>query len=247
MRNLLPILLGGAVIFASPSVVEGKDRPEDVILKAIKAHGGKEKLARSLVCHYRSKGTLFVGNRQTSVVDECWMNGPNQTRDFITLTHEKDSLALVRVFDGKRGWQQEGGTVRDLTPEEVRKEQSSAYALRVKRLFPLLEDNGIRLSSLPSIKVDGREAVGVKVSADGEPTIELYFDSESHLLVKIVYQFGGDRKPEEHFFSDYRDIQGLKVAMKRAIFVDGKKMLEDATTTYELLDKIDPKLFAKPE
>src|SRR5437016_4035413 len=64
--------------------------------------------------------------------------------------------------------------------------QEEFYSVNVEMLAPLLKEKAYTLSTLDEIKVDGKPAVGVKVSAKGHRDIELYFDKESHLPVKTV-------------------------------------------------------------
>src|SRR5205807_2410640 len=72
-------------------------------------------------------------------------------------------------------------------------------------LAPLLRDRQFTLAALPEAAVEGRPAVGVKASYPGQPDVSLWFDKETHLLVKTAYRSGpGQGSLQETVLGDYR-------------------------------------------
>jgi hypothetical protein len=51
---------------------------------------------------------------------------------------------------------------------------------------------------------------------------------------------------EESFFSDYKEVQGTKQAMKFTTKRDGKPYLEGEITEYHPAEKLDDSVFAEP-
>jgi hypothetical protein len=93
--------------------------------------------------------------------------------------------------------------------------------------------------------------LGVKVSRDKKPTVTLYFDKETKLLVKsetsVKDEFQGWKEvPEEVFYGDYKDVGGKKFFGKMKIVRDGKPMIESTLSDQKLVEKLDAKLFEKP-
>ena len=73
---------------------------------------------------------------------------------------------------------------------------------------------------------------------------------ESGLPVKQVAKvldFMGNEFTQETTFADYKEFQGIKKAMKIENKRAGEKFLEQQTTSFKVLDKVDPKTFTKPE
>jgi hypothetical protein len=51
---------------------------------------------------------------------------------------------------------------------------------------------------------------------------------------------------QEVVFADYADTGGMKHYKTITVFRDGKKVIDAKVTEVEFLDKVDPKLFARP-
>jgi hypothetical protein len=96
--------------------------------------------------------------------------------------------------------------------------------------------------------VSDKPAVGVRVSAKGHKDISLFFDKESGLLVKTQKRTkeAGVEVDEENFYSDFKEIDGVKLPMTLKILHDGKKFLDAKVTEAKLLEKLDDDVFAKP-
>ena len=56
----------------------------------------------------------------------------------------------------------------------------------------------------------------------------------------------GDDVSQDVFYSDYKEVDGIKRAMKTKILRDGKKFLEMETSDFKPVEKLDDKVFAKP-
>jgi hypothetical protein len=104
---------------------------------------------------------------------------------------------------------------------------------------------------LPEAKVGDRAAVGVKVSSAGHRDVDLYFDKMSGLLVKSetrvkAEEMDGKEVSQETVFTEFKEIDGAKVATKFVIKRDGKPYVEAELTDLKPAAKLDDKLFAKP-
>jgi hypothetical protein len=92
--------------------------------------------------------------------------------------------------------------------------------------------------------------VGVRVSSKGHKDINLFFDKNSGLLVKVEYRtFDLNSKQEineERIITEYQNKDGLKVAKKAIVNRDGKKYIEAEVLEVKYLDDIDDTQFSKP-
>jgi hypothetical protein len=107
------------------------------------------------------------------------------------------------------------------------------------------------LAPLEAIKVDGKPAVGVKVSHKGHEDIKLYFDKDTNLLVKVelrvkAQEQGYKEVTQETFLKDWKDADGIKVVTKVVDKRDGKLYIEEEVSDVKYLEKVEAKLFAKP-
>jgi hypothetical protein len=122
------------------------------------------------------------------------------------------------------------------------------HSLTVESLAPLLVGDTYKLELIGEAKVSDKPAVGVRVSAKGHKDISLFFDKESGLLVKTQKRTkeAGVEVDEENFYSDFKEIDGVKLPMTLKILHDGKKFLDAKVTEAKLLEKLDDDVFAKP-
>ena len=92
----------------------------------------------------------------------------------------------------------------------------------------------------------GKALAGVKVTPPDGKEFKLYFDKESGLPVRMVAKvagFMGGEFTQETTFSDYKEVEGIKKAMKIVSKRDGEPFTEQQITEFKVLDKVDPKTF----
>jgi hypothetical protein len=157
---------------------------------------------------------------------------------------------MVIVVNGDKGWRQMGGTTTELTKAQMKEQKEERYAEEVTWLLPL-RGKGFTLTLLGESKVDGRPAVGVKVSHPGHRDVKLYFDKDSGLLLKNEHhvldeQHGNKEVNEETLYSDYRKVKGVKVPRNVTLKRDGKPFVEAKIADWKFADKLDDSLFSKP-
>jgi len=116
-------------------------------------------------------------------------------------------------------------------------------------LVPLKEST-YKLEMGKEEQVDGKAAVGVKITGPDKKDFTLYFDKESGLPVKLVgkvVNFFQQEVTQETTYAGYKDFDGIKKAMKSETKHDGDKVVEAEITEFKILDKVDPKTFTKPD
>lgn len=118
-------------------------------------------------------------------------------------------------------------------------------------ILPSCLGEGTKLEAVGKEKVDGREAVGVKVMGEvvgGEAVF--FFDSKSNLLVKAKRRLQNPLSQLEGnghvIYSDYKEVSGVQYPRRIITYVEGKKAGEMEITRIELLKKVDDRLFEKP-
>ncbi|WP_247237496.1 outer membrane lipoprotein-sorting protein [Telluribacter sp. SYSU D00476] len=154
--------------------------------------------------------------------------------------------AMVQVVDGSTGWMirpsMMGGTgdPEDM-PAEVVKQQAGELDP-----FPLFgyKEKGSQIELLGKEKVDRKDTYHLKVTTPAGQVVEQYLDATTYLISKVKVTTM-DGQPGELFYSDYKDIEGIK--FPKIIEIAGGQM---GTLTF-VNDKIkvnvpvDEKLFKK--
>jgi hypothetical protein len=246
MRSFLSITLTGVlvIILVSPMRADDADKAKAIIDKAIKAIGGRDKFDKVNAETWKDKGTYYGNGQEIPYTGNYAVQWPHQFRveieGFITI-----------VLDGDKGWTQRNGETKEMDKEELARNKEDVFANSVMTLTPL-QDKGFMLAPLGEIQVDNKPAVGVRVSHKDHKDVSLYFDKDSGLLIKSERRTqtgpeqGNMEVNQETFYSDYKDVDGIKVPMKFVIKRDGKQFVEAEHIEVKLVDKLDGKVFAKP-
>ena len=216
--------------------------------KAIKAQGGEAVLSKWRGGTAKLKGTIHIEGMAAAFTGEFAVQGSDRQKFDIQAEVGGEKFRLVYVLRGDKGWFKFNDDTMELDKEDLAEMQEEAYAGWLATLVPL-KDKKFTLAPLGEIQVDQRPALGVKVSSKGHRDLNLYFDKETGLLVKTEARVKDDNDQEvteETFLSDYKEVQGTKQATKFITKRDGKPYLEGEVTEYQLAEKLDDGVFAKP-
>jgi hypothetical protein len=247
MRTLLiPSLVVGLLLAAQPGA--RADEVQAILDKAIKAHGGAEKMARQAL-QTKSKGTVEVMGMSLSFTEESTVQQPGQLKSVLQLDLNGMNITVTTVFDKTMGWIQVPGKTIDMDEKVLTAVKEQLYMMSVAK-FTALKEKKEELSLVGDDKVDDREVVGIRVAAKGHKDVNLYFDKKTGLLAKVAYRATdaatGQEVGEERIVQEYQDLDGVKVAKKVVVYHDGKKRLEAEVQEIKYLDKLDDSTFAKP-
>ena len=118
---------------------------------------------------------------------------------------------VIEAYNGKSAWHQtaagELGTL--LGQEGLQLEAASSY---YNSRFLNLKKNKLALGFVGHAQVRGKDALQVEVTAPTGVKREVFFDPQTHLIVKESGGFGGVN--EEILYDDYRTVDGVKVPYK---------------------------------
>jgi hypothetical protein len=246
----LAILACGLVLGLSQRAAAADDDLKAVVAKALKAHGGLEKLNKFQAVRTKTKGTLEIMGNQSNFSQESAIQYPNKIKDQMMLDLMGNEIRLVTVYDGKNGWIK----VNDMDAMAMNEQllgmmKDTTYMMDLIRMT-MLQDKKVELAPLGEAMVNGKPAVGVKVSTKGQKDVNLYFDKGTGLLAKLDHRTldlqSLQEVGEERIMLEYQDVDGLKIAKKVLINRDGKKFLEAEVMEVKHADKIDDSEFVKP-
>jgi hypothetical protein len=223
--------------------------PNVVLDSAIEAHGGESALNKFVGMYFEAKGTEYEGDNKSPVRYKWYIVGNDKMRTEVF--KDGDKLTEVEVVNGKDGWVKDAdGPTEDLVNEQLDSRREVIYASWVTTLTPL-KAKGFHLSFLGDTPVAGSKAVGILVSHDGHDAIKLYFDKDTHLLVKYQRKFknveAGKDIIEESVYSDYRKVQQTMQPFKVETSWDGVRLQDLTAVEMKMYDNPpDDKLFSKP-
>jgi hypothetical protein len=248
MRTILCAAGMAALLAAGPA--QAQETPRELIERAIKAHGGMDRLAKARADWVRVKGTLMVGDKEAPFRGETTVQLPGQFKSVLEVSFDDHKTTVVQTLNGETAWVTIDGQPQAKIPAAALAEMKGVMHLdRVIRLVPLLTDKAYELIATGDFKVDGRAALGVKVVTKGHRDIVLYFDKESGLLVKTEHALDDSRNREvrqEEYFSDFKEVGGYTRPTRLTVYRDGKKTMAAELIEVKYYEKIEDKIFAKP-
>ena len=219
---------------AAPSSVA--PTADEVIQKYVSALGGADAIRK--ISSRVEKGMILVGGNQTPI--EVFTKAPNKR---VTVTHSGNGDSFT-AFDGNAGWMgSTGRPAREMSPAESGAsslDAEFALALRLKEIFPQIRRT--RPDQIGGVTCDSLIASG-----PWRPTVRLYFDQSSGLLVRMVRyaETPAGRNPTQIDYADYRDVDGVKIPFRWTLSrVNGRFTIQIAEATSNV--PIDDAKFAIP-
>jgi hypothetical protein len=242
MRTLLSFTVALALVPAA----RARDDARAIVEKAIEAHGGAATLDKYPAGRVKSKGTVVLQNTEFPFTSQAVYQMPNRVRSTFEVTTMGVRRTITQVLNGDKVSMHVGGLAQQVPPSQADELKLALYVQNLIRLTPLLKEKRYRLAEVGEKAIDGRPAVGVKVSSEGHKDVRLYFDRGNHLLV-AVERPGSDAlgKPVTvlEVYSDYREAGGLKYPGKTVMQQNGQRYIESETVEFQPLEKVDPKEF----
>jgi hypothetical protein len=244
------ILATVALLSALGNLAKADDQADArVILDAgIKAQGGDAALSKVTGANIKSKGTWYEQHDKTPVVFESFFDGSDKSR--VVSLNSDNTVAEIEVVNGQSGWEKQADQSSEaLEGDQLATRREWVYVNWVTMLTPL-RGGDFRLSTDGETEVAGRKAVGIIVEREKHDPVKLYFDKETHLLVKYEHKSRNDDGKvihEDCVLLDYRNVQDTKQPFKIELHWDGVKVCDLAVTDIKLFYKpLDRKLFEKP-
>jgi photosynthetic reaction center cytochrome c subunit len=187
----------------TPPAAGAQPTVDDILTRYITALGGADALQK--VTSRVMSGQIVANGTMTPI--EVFTKAPNMR---LTITHNGKSGDSYTAFDGKVGWM--GNTGR---PGRAMSASSSAafgldaefsLALRLKDLYPQLRRG--RAETINGVLCDL-----VTGQAPGLPSVRLYFEKQSGLLLRLVRYADTPmgRLPTQIDYADYKDAGGAKM------------------------------------
>jgi hypothetical protein len=250
MNKLVLTGFVAALAFTLSQSARAADDPKAIVDKGIKALGGEEKLSKVKAYTWKSKGKLKFGDNEGTFTVEGTVDGLEHLRSKFTGDFGGNNIEAVAVLAGDKGWRSFMGMTMDLDGDALANEKRSTYLQVIPSTLVPLKDKKFKLEADKEDKVGDKPAVGVKITGPDGKDFSIFFDKESGLPVKVVAKvvdFMGTEFTQETILDAYKDFDGIKKATKTESKRDGERFIEAEVTEFKVLDKVDPKTFAKPE
>ena len=203
--------------YANPVVEGAKDatvpavKATDIIKAYIDAAGGAPELSKITSVD----ATVSMSVQGMKLNANIKKLAPNKEAMTVSMG---TNVVMKSVFDGEKGYQQQGPNKKDLTPEEVA--QKKVFTSLTEQL-DYLKNPAFKLEVKGLQKVNSADAYQVEVTdPTGKKSTE-YYDVKSKLLVKNenTTTTGGNSVVQTVELSDYRKVGNVMFPYKQSVTV----------------------------
>jgi photosynthetic reaction center cytochrome c subunit len=172
-----------------------------ILDKYLTAVGGVEALKK--IKSRVQKGTLDAGGMQYPI--EVYSEAPDKR---VSISHPQGGES-VTAFNGEVGWLTLRNGVHKMTSAEREAARIDAELYFPARVRELYKEVRVR----PGEEINGRPTFLVQASAPNRPSLNLYFDQDSGLLLRQLRLAGTPlgKNPTQIDYADYRDTGGVKI------------------------------------
>jgi photosynthetic reaction center cytochrome c subunit len=214
---------------------------DQILDKYIQALGGAQRLAS--LASFAAKGT-YQGYADEKHALEIFAKAPGQ---LTTIVHTPGGDTTT-TYDGRAAWiaappADKPVPMLDLTGgdlDSARLDAALAFPTRIKQALTQWR------AGYPAV-IDDRAVQLVQGTSDGRYPVNLYFDSQSGLLVRQVRYSESPvgLSPTQIDYADYREVSGVKMPFKWTVsWLDGRSTIE--LSEVQPNASIDAAKFARP-
>ncbi len=247
LKSKLKILLNFLTlfIFLIPSFLFAqKDlKVDEIIERSISAQGGKELLQSITSSVMEADITIYTGSNVVNGKRITYIEyNPLRMR----IEDKVNSFSTVTVYDGQRGWMEQGGKIQELPEEWISYLKNSE-----KRLNMLLDykKKEIKAEIVGVKEVGERNAYAVKLTEKEGEWMIFYFDEENFIPLKQEFNSinpeTGAVSKTEILLDNYSKILDVLAPMKVSVLRDGQKVMEINFKNIQFNVPIESSLFQK--
>src|SRR5580765_8293791 len=143
--NKMLLTLGVCVALLVPAQAQQGDA-QDILEKALKAHGDEKVALKLLASTAKAKGTIHALGMDIDFTIQTWSQMPDKSKSIVNLTIDGNALEITQVFNGKKGWVSLAGSVMDLDDDQIKQALDQLYVEKISGLYGIKGDKEIKLS-----------------------------------------------------------------------------------------------------
>jgi zinc protease len=216
-----------------------------LIVQALTAHGGREKLAGIRTSHVDAAIRFQVPGSEVNGTLRQLRKEP----DKLSLMTSVRGVDTRQTLNGSRAW-----TVVADSDTALQGDSLDVAALRIAftsdlpHLLLAAADKNARVAARGRERVAGRDADRVEVVAGTDPWRMLYLDAATHRLLAFDQR---ERGPRGYYlarrvYGDFRPLGGIQWPYQEERFVEGQPLMKLDVTGVELNSDLSEKQFEPP-
>jgi zinc protease len=215
-----------------------------LIARAVAAKGGLDLLRSIQTVRVDAVTTVSINGIATDLPGTTSIRYPAAFR----METRTPAGPLIQVFNAGNYWIQDRQGVHAAPAPMAEQIRGTVQRDTVPLLIALAEGK-VRARAAGTVD-QGRTVPSLDVTLPGSPPLTLIFDPATALLTKTRYRSGdtpsGPEIGVEEVYSDYRDVNGLKVAFTTELRREGAPAVRRTVSKFEFNVPLDQSLFSKP-
>ena len=249
MRRLAMLLVMAGLFVGLANAQDGQPEARAVLDKAITAHGGEAYLNKYHAATIKTKGRLEILGGFDFTQDMSYQM-PDKFRDDLEFEVMGMKFRTLTVYNAGKAGLEINGKKLDMGKKLDDALKEATQLLEAGRLVGL-RGKGYELSIVGDADVNGKPAVGIRVTKKDQRDYNLYFDKKTGLLAKTerrAIDLQSDQEmTEERIVTEYHKVEGVQHPKKMVINRDGKKFLEAEVVEIREFEKLDEGMFKVPQ
>jgi hypothetical protein len=218
MRRYFHLTFVSILVLSSSLVARGQE-PAKIIEQYVKAAGGSHALSKIQTLALEGTFTTDDGKSGTYTFDTKLPN-----RYYLELLVGEQNL--IEAYNGKSAWRQNAtGELGTLVGPEGMQLEAAAQFYNSRLVNP--KKAKIAIAFVGNAPVRGRDALQLEVTTATGMKRLVFFDPQSHLIVKEAATVGGIQ--EEILYDDYRTVDGVKLPNKIELHRGSEKYIIGVT------------------
>jgi zinc protease len=222
----------------SPAKLEST---RELIDRAVRGKGGVEKLRSIQTIHAVSDMLIETPKGQITVPSTLRVRYPRQFR----IDSDMPAGPLTQVFDSGTYWVRDARGVKVLADDAVESMRQNVVRDHIALLLAL-NDGRVKAKRAADVVVDAEPMPALVIDLRLSGPLTLVFDATSGLIVRQRYPARLIPGQIEETLSDYRDVNGLKVAFSVTIRHPGEPAITRVMRSFQYNVPLDASVFARP-
>jgi zinc protease len=220
----------------------GAQTAGELISDAVRAKGGLEKLRSIRTVKATATAWIDAPGGRMEVPTTTWIQYPESFRIDAEMPAGRVSQVLVRDLY----WISDPRGTHGAPAEVAAEMRETAQRDGIRLLLALAQAPAA--AKRIAADVEGRQMPALVLSGIGSTPLTIIFDPATSLIARQRYtvQTPEGARAAEEIFSDYRDVNGLKVAFRAILQREGAPRVERMLRTFDYNIPLDPSLFVKP-
>ncbi len=216
-------------------------KAREILAATVEAHGGIDLLKAVDNFVLKADNTMMTPAGPTVLQIGMYVLYPDKYRQDVKTPQGEFSL----IYDGEAAYVSSMMETERLPPEISTSLKDALFRDPIQLLEHLSQNESAQIQFAGSEEVNGTPASILVTEQPSGEMLKIYISEETNYIVKLVYRETeqGVTLNKENIYSDFRDVNGIKIAFGFLQNIGGNPYINSRTTSVKINTEIDETLF----